>query len=205
MELTVSVSKSEDLIDRKSQIIAGALKAFAAHGYENATTKHSARAAGIASPGLIYHYFRDKRDLLDQILQTRVPALKLLVNPEGLMSMPPREVLTSFSRAFLEVLEKSEETGFMRVMFGEAARNPVFGQMYGQSGPHKALAFLSSYLSGQMESGALRKAEPAAAARCFLGPLLAFVLVRVIFGAPDSAELDRETMGLTNVDVFLRG
>jgi AcrR family transcriptional regulator len=198
-------SKKVDLIDRKTQIIAGALKAFSEHGYEKATTKDIARAAGIGSPGLIYHYFRDKRDLLNQILQMRVPALKLLVNAEGLMSMPPREVLTSFGKAFLEVLEKSEETGFLRVMFGEAARNPEFGEIYGQSGPHKALAFLSSYLTAQMESGALRKADPAAAARCFLGPLLAYVLTRVIFKAPDSEELERDAMVLTNVDIFLRG
>jgi AcrR family transcriptional regulator len=204
-EIVLKSTRREYPQIRKDQIIAGALKAFAEHGYEKATNKHIAVAAGIRSPGLIYHYFRDKRDLLDQILQTRVPVFKLLVTAEGLMSMPPRDVLTSFGRAFLEVLEKSDETGFMRVMFGEAARNPEFGEMYGRSGPHKAFAFLSTYLAGQMDAGTLRRADPAAAARCFLGPLLAYVLARVIFMSPDSVELDRETMVLTNVDIFLKG
>lgn len=197
--------KQSDKELRREQIIAGALRAFSKHGFENATNKHIAHEAGIRSPGLIYHYFRDKRDLLDQVMQTKVPVLKLLVSGEGLMSMPPREVLTSFGRAFLQVLEEGEESGFLRVMFGEAARNPEFGALYGSLGPQKAFAFLSSYLLSHMESGALRKMDPSAAARCFLGPLMAYVLTRVIFGLPDSRELDRETMVLSTVEVFLRG
>ena len=78
---------------RRAQIIEGALKAFSKYGYDNATTKHIAREAGIQSPGLIYHYFRDKRDLLDQVMQTRVPVLKLLVSGEGLMSIDRKSVV----------------------------------------------------------------------------------------------------------------
>jgi TetR/AcrR family transcriptional regulator, mexJK operon transcriptional repressor len=56
-----------------------------------------------------------------------------------------------------------------------------------------------------MEKGVLRRMDTGAAARCFLGPLIAFVLTREVFPQPDSETLSSETMVKTIVEVFLRG
>src|SRR5262245_39846698 len=131
--------RGEDYDVRKQQILDAALSVFARKGYTQATNSEIARAAGIRSPGLIYHYFRDKRDLLDQVMQQRVPVLQLLSTPGELHHLPPRELLTRFARAFLGALEQKDAAAFIRVMFGEALRSKEFAEMYGRLGPMKAI------------------------------------------------------------------
>ena len=97
--------KGEDHQVRKQQILDAALEVFAQKGYIRATNSDIARAAGIRSPGLIYHYFRDKRDLLDQVMQLRMPVLQLVSAPSELKELPPRELLTRFAHSFLSALE----------------------------------------------------------------------------------------------------
>ena len=50
-------------IDRRTQILEAALEVFSTKGFHKATNKDIASAAGGMSPGLIYHYFKDKEDL----------------------------------------------------------------------------------------------------------------------------------------------
>ncbi len=66
------VSRDEDEHERRrQQIIDGALVVFAEKGFEKATNQDIAEAAGIGSPGLIYHYFESKADLLRQVVASR--------------------------------------------------------------------------------------------------------------------------------------
>ena len=52
---------------RYDTILAAAQTAFAGQGYEAVSIAQIAKAAGV-SDGLVYHYFRDKRDLLFAVL-----------------------------------------------------------------------------------------------------------------------------------------
>ncbi len=45
----------------------------------------------------------------------------------------------------------------------------------------------------------LRRADPGAAARCFIGPLIAYLMMREVFKQPDADTLDIETMVTTAV------
>src|SRR5215471_17466191 len=90
-----------DFEDRRQQIIDGALEVFASKGFERATNKDIAEAAGIGSAGLIYHYFKDKSDLFRQVLEQRAPVLQLLNRADAIMQLPPREALTLFGSTFL--------------------------------------------------------------------------------------------------------
>jgi hypothetical protein len=56
-----------------------------------------------------------------------------------------------------------------------------------------------------MDAGVLRRMDPGAAARCFIGPFVAFVITREVFPQPDSSTLSAETMVATAVDIFLQG
>lgn len=49
-------------IDRQKQILSGALKVFSASSYSKTSTIEIAREAGI-SKGLIFHYFKNKKEL----------------------------------------------------------------------------------------------------------------------------------------------
>ena len=195
----------EDYESKRQQIIDGALYVFASKGFEKATNKEIASAAKIGSPGLIYHYFKDKADLFRQVLEERAPPLQLVSKGEEMMDLPPREVLTRFGTALTQMLTNPSSAAMFKVMLGEAARRPVVADLFNRIGPGRGFAFMSRYISHQMEIGAFRRMDPGAATRCFLGPLLAYILTREVFVQPDAGSLSPETMVATAVDVFLRG
>ena len=95
---------------KRQQIIDGALTVFAAKGFEKATNQEIARAAGIGSPGLIYHYFENKADLLQQAVISRSTSLRSVVNDDALMDMAPHEALRLIASAFLTTLEDPDES-----------------------------------------------------------------------------------------------
>lgn len=191
---------------RRAQIIDGALKVFASKGFDRATNSDVARAAGIKSPGLIYHYFPGgKAELLEQVLDRHVPPLEIIRGGESLMDMPPRDVLTRLAGSFMAVLENRAALAGLKLLLGEAMRRPAVAAMLNQAGPQRGLAFLTHYLAHQMERGTLRRMDPGAAARCFIGPIFAYLLTREFFIQPDAATLAPETMVASAVDVFLRG
>jgi AcrR family transcriptional regulator len=191
--------------ERRQQIINGALVVFSQKGFEEATNKDIAQAAGIGSPGLIYHYFMDKADLLRQVLETRSPGLQLMASRDLVLDRPPHEALQFFGRAFLAALSDHEGVALFRVMLGEALRRPMVAEMIDDLGPMPAFTFMTQYVSAQMDAGLLRRTDPGAATRCFIGPLLAYALTREIFPLPDAQTLTPENMLAVTVETFLRG
>ncbi len=194
-----------DYESKRQQIMDGALRVFAAKGFENATNKDIAQAAGIGSPGLIYHYFKDKLDLFEQVLEHRAPVLQLLHRGEEFLDRPPREVLPIFAQTFVLMLENREAVAVFKVMLAEAIRRPAVADVFNHLGPGRALTFLTRYLAHQMAQGTLRPMDPGAAARCFAGPLIAYVLTHEVFLQADTPTLQPETMAATVVDIFLHG
>jgi AcrR family transcriptional regulator len=196
----------QDFERRRQQIIDGALEVFASKGFERATNKDIARAAGIGSPGLIYHYFQDKADLFRRVVEQRgAPVLALLDRDEDMSALPPREALTLFGNAFLKIVESRAAVAMVKLLLGEASRRPAVAEMFNALGPRRGVAFLAGYLEQQMEAGTLRRMDPGAAVRCFVGPLFAFMLLRDVFPQPDAGTLSGETMVATAVEIFLHG
>ena len=190
---------------KRQQIIDAALHVFATKGFEKATNKDIADEARIASPGLIYHYFKDKADLFKQVMQERAPVLQLLDHSDDLMEMPPREALTMIATAFLKMLENRHAVSMLKMVLSEAVKRPAMAEMVVKIGPGRGLAFIARYLSHQMEKGTLRKMDPNAAARCFMGPLAGYMLTREVFILPDALSVSPEMMVQTTVDIFLHG
>lgn len=195
----------QDYERRRQQIIDGALRVFSQKGFEKATNKDIAEAAGIGSPGLIYHYFADKADLFRQVVERRVPLTQLFAQPEAFMALPPRQALTLFGQMFLRILEDRDNIAFLRMVIGEITRRPDLARMVNSIGPGRGFPLMTHYLAQQMEAGRLRRMDPGAAARCFIGPLLAFVAARELFPQADAQSLEPGTMVETLVEVFLRG
>lgn len=196
----------QDFEDRRQQIIDGALQVFAHKGFEKATNKDIAEAAGIGSPGLIYHYFKDKGDLLQQVVEQRMPFLQLLSHSdEEIMNKPPREVLMVFGKAFLRVAENPTSIALFKLILGEAMRQPVVAELVNRIGPSRSIGFLTRYLEKQMAAGTLKPMNSGAAARCFMGSLVAYLMTRDVFLQPDAQQISPDTMVATAVEIFLRG
>jgi hypothetical protein len=92
-----------------------------------------------------------------------------------------------------------------KLIISEAVRHPIVAEMFNKAGPGRGFAFLERYLAHQMDIGALRRADPGAAVRCFVGPLIAYVVTREVFRQPDAATLSPQTMVDTLVETFLHG
>jgi AcrR family transcriptional regulator len=195
----------QDFEIRRQQIIDGALHVFASKGFEKATNKDIAVAAGIGSPGLIYHYFKDKSDLFQQVVEQRLPLLQLLSHSEEILTKTPEDVLTIFGHAFLKMADNQTSIALFKLVLGEAIRQPQVADMVNTVGPSRSLGFLTRYLAQQMSAGVLKPMNPSAAARCFVGPLIAYLLTREVFRQPDAQQISSEIMVKTAVEVFLRG
>ena len=69
-------------IEKKNKIIAAGLELILENGYQSTTTADIAKKAGV-STGIVYSYFKDKKDILlnglsDYIIVTQKPALNFL-------------------------------------------------------------------------------------------------------------------------------
>jgi TetR/AcrR family transcriptional regulator, mexJK operon transcriptional repressor len=105
----------------------------------------------------------------------------------------------------VETMNNRAAIGLLKIILGEALRRPAVASMINTIGPGRGIAFLRSYLERQMAAGTMRRMDSGAAARCFIGPLLAFVLTREVFQQPDSPSLSPETMVEAAVTIFLEG
>ncbi|MBV9387242.1 MAG: TetR/AcrR family transcriptional regulator [Chroococcidiopsidaceae cyanobacterium CP_BM_ER_R8_30] len=196
----------QDFEERRQQIIDGALQVFSKKGFEKATNKDIAAASGIGSPGLIYHYFKDKGDLFQQVVEQRMPLLQLLTHSEEeMMGKPVREVLTVFAKSFLRVMENPTSIALMRLIGSEAIRQPHVAGVLNRIGPSRSIGFLTRYLEKQISAGVLKPVDPRAAARCFIGSLLAYLVTREVFLQPDAQQLEPDAMVETTVEIFLQG
>jgi TetR/AcrR family transcriptional regulator len=88
---------------QREQILARAAVLFADRGYSAATMNDIAAACGIGKPTL-YHYVRDKHDLLAQITAGHVARLEALCAEVDARDLPPearlRELVGRFVRAY---------------------------------------------------------------------------------------------------------
>lgn len=199
------VRKQQHYEERRQQIIDGALQVFSTKGFITATNKDIAEAAGINSPGLIYHYFADKEDLLRTVIEHYTPPMQLLAQADALMALPPEQALTRIGQAYLRMLDDPKIGASMRVLMGEAMRSPKFGELIGELGPLRILKLLSNYLQRKMDEGLLQRVDPTIAARCFIGPLITYLLTRILFHLPEDPNIDTATIIATNVRIFLHG
>jgi len=190
---------------RRQQIIDGALTVFAAKGFEKATNQEIARAAGIGSPGLIYHYFENKTDLLHQAVISRSTTLRSVVNDDALMDMAPHAALRLVASVFLTTLNDPTNLSVFRVIVGEAARNPGIAAAWHAHGFLPVFGGLVRYFSAQMQAGKLRRIDPITAAACFMGPFFLFLMSREILRQPDMRAMDQDNMVDAAVEVFLQG
>jgi len=86
---------------QREAILAGAAKLFAERGYSDVSMNEVARACGVSKP-LLYHYVRDKDDLLVLICEGHVSRLVQLVRETIAEQSDPEARLKLMIRRFVE-------------------------------------------------------------------------------------------------------
>ncbi|MFG6449297.1 TetR/AcrR family transcriptional regulator [Roseateles sp. BYS180W] len=91
----------------REEILAQAARLFANLGYAATSMNEVAEACGVTKPTL-YHYVRDKHDLLMQICQTHVDELVALVQEVQGRGLAPREHLQALVCRFMHVYGQAQ-------------------------------------------------------------------------------------------------
>ena len=188
-------------LDRRAQILDAAFEEFSAKGFKGATIKSIARTAGLQSPALIYWYFPDKEALFREVLGSKIPIIQAVTGPDGLMDLPPEEVLPRLGRAYF-AFERIDKRA-LKLVIGEAIRRPEVADTFVRSGPARVLGFLKAYLERQIELGRLRPHDARSSARAFIGMLMPQLAGRLFLPALVEDGLSDEEHLEMAVDLFL--
>jgi TetR/AcrR family transcriptional regulator len=191
--------------DRRGQILDAAFEEFSEKGFKGATIKSIAGAAGLQSPALIYWYFPDKEALFREVLGAKIPVLRAVRDPTGLLDLPPEEVLPSIARGYLSTFDNPAAQRMVRLIMGEAMRRPEIADIFGSAVIKRVLGFLKSYMARQVELGRLRPHDVRSSARAFIGMLLPQAGGKLFFPVIREDGLTDEEHIETAVNVFLEG
>jgi TetR/AcrR family transcriptional regulator len=192
-------------VDRRGQIVDAAFEEFSEKGFKGATIKSIARAAGLQSPALIYWYFPDKEALFREVLGSKIPVLRAVREPTGLLDQPPDRVLPTIARGYLSTFDDPAAQRMVRLIMGEAIRRPEIAQLFGSAVIKRVLGFLKRYMARQVELGRLRPYDVRSSARAFIGMLLPQAGGKLFFPAIREDGLTDEEHIENAVKLFLEG
>ncbi len=162
---------------RREQILAGATEIFATKGFERATIKEIARAAGV-SEGTIYNYFRTKTDLLfgllDQLNETdeRPAAFAQLASGDT------RQMFQAQIRKRLEGV--GEKLPLLRALLPELLFNEALRTRYLREIVGPTMQMAEGAFGGLMAARALRQADPALTVRLVGGMVFGVLMLEML-------------------------
>lgn len=191
--------------DRRRQIMEAALQVFSTKGFQGATNKDIAEAAGGISPGLIYHYFKDKQDLFFSLLHERATIMALASQPQALMDLPLQDGLALIGHSYLNMLGTPENLAVFRLIFAEMLRFPEVAAMIRQQIVDRVFGLLRAYLQHQIDLGRLRPHDTALGVRTFLGTIVIHIMAREILRQPEALSVSNDAIIAMAVDTFLYG
>ncbi len=119
--------RAEDASDRRQEILATALQLLAEEGYAGASLRKLAARLDIAQPSL-YHYFRTKEDLVEQVLAKYAGEMFAALRPEHIptqLEQVPRAVVETVVRVY----ERPTHPLFVRVAISVSRTHERFGAL----------------------------------------------------------------------------
>jgi TetR/AcrR family fatty acid metabolism transcriptional regulator len=197
--------KAGQVLDKRRLILESAIRVFAAKGYHGTRISDIARDAEIAY-GLVYHYFKNKEEILDSIFQEHWGGFIDLVREVADDDRDVRAKLLSVAGVTLSAYRKRPE--WVKVLVFEIQRTQRFAdperlRMVGQ-----LFRLITRILREGQDRGELRKdVDPILASYIFVGGLDIVVTNRVLeVGRIEGDEgTDYAKIARTVVDLFLNG
>jgi TetR/AcrR family transcriptional regulator, fatty acid metabolism regulator protein len=115
---------AERSTERRSELLRAAVRVFARRGFRASRVADIAEEAGVAH-GLLYHYFRSKDEVLDEIFHRTWSNLAEALREIEASGAPLREQLQRFAAVYLG--SWLETPDLIRVLVREIARGPDVG------------------------------------------------------------------------------
>src|SRR5678816_1386829 len=168
--------------DRRQQLIETAVKFFSDFGFQGASTKAIAEAAGVTE-AIIYRHFSTKEQLYSAILEHKleqsgtqewIDELHKLANANR-----DEELFRSVAGKILDAYQKDPD--FQRLMFRAAIENHDFSMLSHEKVGLPVYEFLRDYIARRQREGAFRKCDPGVAVFALVALPSYFGIVSRIF------------------------
>lgn len=189
--------------DRREQILEVALQVFAEKGFDRATNKDIAQAAGVTS-GLIYHYFESKEELLKAIFKEHSPRHLLDTLPHDVAHLPPDVFLRQVAYQILTIVESEPYIQLSKIFLSQVHHHSKMATI-GFSAMREVLTLLEGYVESQMEQGVLRRTDPSLVIQLFGGSIMAMMIRRHLLHDPLALQYTQEQIVEGAVTLTLQG
>lgn len=124
------------------------------------------------SKSTLYKHFRSKESLfiavIDEALQDHLAPIEAI----NLTDIDVAEGLSRIAEAGLAVITSSVHISLCRIIYAEAARIPLIGQLYYEHGPRRGMRGLANWLRQLTAAGRIKCRDPELAAEFFWAMLL---------------------------------
>jgi AcrR family transcriptional regulator len=188
--------------ETKQRIIQGAAQVFAEKGYDGATTREIAEAAGVNEVTLFRH-FGSKKNIFMIVIErfSALPGLEAAVQNQ--LTGNYRQDLTKLGSHFLETMLKRRRAVLMSLHTAE--RLPEIRDVVAQP-PTQQQRTLGTYLRQQIARGTVRDLpNPELAAKLFFGMLFEFAISQPFVAGTPIEHIPPEEVVAEVVDIFVRG
>jgi TetR/AcrR family fatty acid metabolism transcriptional regulator len=190
--------------EKRRAILHAAVRVFAEKGYHGCRIADVARAAGVAY-GLVYHYFRNKEELLESVFAEQ---WAILINALKAVDVGPGTASEKIARIFAFVFDVYKTTpAAVRVLILEVTRTPHSLRAGSTRETFEvAVQTVADIIRGGQAGGELRAdLDPVVAATAVLGALELSVSGIVVGLVPAVSEQHIERAKRVVSDVVLRG
>jgi len=161
----------DHLAARRRQILDGARRCFAEHGYDRATVRRLEQAIGL-SRGAIFHHFRDKDTLFFELAREDAERMADVASREGLIQV------------MRDMLAAPEEFDWLatRLEIARKLRNdPEFSRGWMERSAELSAATMGR-LRRQNQAGRVRDDVPGDVLQCYLDLILDGLVARLASG-----------------------
>jgi TetR/AcrR family fatty acid metabolism transcriptional regulator len=156
-------------VDKRRQILDAAIRVFARQGFHATRVADIADEAGVAY-GLVYHYFRSKDEVLDELFVERWSLLLAAIEEADRTGESPRAKLSAVASFIVDSYHHDPE--LMKVIIVEVTRAAnSFGRTHLEQIRHAYESIAKIVADGQ-EAGAFRRdVDPTFASMSFYGAI----------------------------------
>ncbi|HEX9036136.1 MAG TPA: TetR/AcrR family transcriptional regulator [Ktedonobacterales bacterium] len=162
---------------RRTQILDAATQVFASKGYNRATIRDVAQAAGIAD-GTIYNYFANKSDLLLGLLDRLNDTERRPASLAQVVDASVPEFFRAYLRERVETLWASGE--LFRAVLPELLANPELRARYYDEVVAPTMALGEDAFRALTANGMARGLEPALSVRVIAGSVLGLMVLQLL-------------------------
>lgn len=163
-------SKAAPAIDKRRQILDAAIRVFARQGFHSTRVADIADEAGVAY-GLVYHYFKSKDEVLNELFSERWSLLLAAIDEADRSGeLTPRAKLEAVAGFIVESYRHNPE--LMKVIIVEVTRAAnSFGRTHLPE-IRRAYDSIAKIVAEGQEAGAFRRdVDPAFASMAFYGAI----------------------------------